>query len=178
MFGSNQCKRCSNVHLLFIIYFSFTSLFLTVLLFILNLTVTLGTIIGLTLHVNMVCINSPLSHLQGQLVTVLYLHIYTANLGPSFQIMCFYNGTNMYTKMWMQLTYPIYLIIITTTFILGSCYSRKLYQLTHNRALPALDIVTLFLLTYTSILQAIASAPLYTTIITISSHSCLIEMKH
>ena len=168
VFGSNQCKRCSNLHLLFIIYFAFSGFFLAVLLFILNLTVTLGTINGFTLHVNMIWINSPLLHLQSRLVTVLYSYIYTANLGPSFEI-CFYNGMNMFTKIWIQLTYSIYLILIATTFIIGSRYSSKLYRLTFNRALPVL--ATLFMLTYTSILQAISSAPLYTTIITIPSHS-------
>lgn len=54
-------------------------------------------------------------------------------------------------------------------FILGSRYSIRLYRLTHNRALPVL--ATLFILTYTSILRAIASVPLYTTIITIPGHS-------
>ena len=52
--------------------------------------------------------------------------------------------------------------------ILGSQYSTKLYRLTYNRALL---LATLFMLTYTSILQAISSTPLYTTIITIPSHS-------
>ena len=166
--GSNQCKRCSNTHLLFIIYFAFTGLFLTVLLFILNLTVTSGTITGIVLHANMIWIISPLLHLRDRLVTALQSYIYTANLGPPFK-MCFYNGMNKYAKMWIQLTYPVYLILITFIIIVGSRYSSKLYRLTYNRALPVL--ATLFMLTYASILQAISSTPLYTTIITIPSHS-------
>ena len=158
VFGSNQCKRCSNLHLLFIIYFAFSGLFLTVLLFILNLTVTLGTINGLTLHVNMIWINSPLLHLQGRLVTVLHSYIYAANFALSFET-CFYNGMDMYAKMRIQLIYPIYLILIAVSFILGSRYSTKLYRLTYNRALPVL---------------ATSSTPLYTTIITIPSHSSLV----
>ena len=137
------------------------------LLFILNLTVTLGTINGLVLHANMAWIISPLLHLRDRSVAVLHSYIYTANLGPSFE-MCFYNGMNMYAKMCIQFSYPIYLILIAATFILGSRYSSKLYQLTFNRALPVL--ATLFMLTYTSILHAISSTSLYTTIITIPSH--------
>ena len=75
----------------------------------------------------------------------------------------------MYAKIWIQLTYPIYLILIAATFIVGSRYSTKLYRLTYNRALPVL--ATLFMLTCNTILQAISSAPLYTTIITIPSDS-------
>ena len=168
VFGSNQCKKCSNTHLLFIIYFAFTGLFLTVLLFILNLTVTAGTINGLILHTNMVWINNSSLHMQDRLVTVLLPYIYTANLGPFFE-MCFYNRMNVYAQFWIQLTYPIYLMLIAVSLIIGSRYSSKLYRLTFNRALPVL--ATLFILTYTSILQAIARAPLYTTIITMPSHS-------
>ena len=115
----------------------------------------------------MAWIISPLLHLRDRLVAVLHSYIYTANLGPSFE-MCFYNGMNMYAKMCIQFSYPIYLILIAATFILGSRYSSKLYQLTFNRALPVL--ATLFMLTYTSILHAISSTSLYTTIITIPSH--------
>ena len=166
--GSNWCRKCSNLHLLFIIYHVLYGLCLTMFLFILKFTVTSGIICGVILYVNMVQIVSPLLNLRDRLVTVLYTYIYTANLEPSFE-MCLYNGMNMYNKMWMQFTFPIYLTVITVLFIIGSRYSRKLYRLTHNRALPVL--ATLFMLTYTSILQAIASAPLYTTIITIPSHS-------
>ena len=166
VFGSNQCKMCSDIHLLFIFYFVCTGLFLIVLLLVLNLTVTLGTINSITVYVNLVWISDPYLHFKQRLVAILQPYIYIANFAPPF-VLCFYNGMNMYAKVWIQLAYPIYLIIITITFILGSRYSTKLYRLTFNRALPVL--ATLFMLTYTSILQAISSAPLYTTIITIPS---------
>ena len=166
VFGSNKCRKCSNLHLLYIIYIMFIGLLLIVILFLLNFTVTTGTINGLILYVNMISINSPFFLLQLQ--TFLYSYITTTNIGPSFE-MCFYNGMSMYAKIWIQLTYPIYLVVIAALFIIGSRYSTKLYRLTFNRALPVL--ATLFMLTYSNILQAIARAPLYTTIITIPSHS-------
>ena len=85
--------------------------------------------------------------------------------------MCLYSGMDMYVKRWILLLYPIYLILIATSLILGSRYSNKLHCLTHNRALPVL--ATLLLLMYTSILQAIASVPLYTTIIKSLFQECL-----
>ena len=115
--GSNRCRKCSNLYLLFIIYYVFYGLCLTLLLFILKLTVTSGIICGFILHVNMVWIISPLLHLRDRLVTVLNSYIYTANLGPPFE-MCFYNGMNMYAKMWMQLTFPLYLILIAVSHCL------------------------------------------------------------
>ena len=166
VFGSNKCRKCSNLHLFYIIYFWFTGFFLIMILFLLNLTVTSGAVNGVILYVNMVRIISPF--FLSQMETFLHSYIITTNAGPSFE-MCFYNGMSMYAKIWIQLTYPIYLIAIATLFIIGSRYSGKLYRLTHNRALPVL--ATLFMLTYNSILQTIANTPLYSTIITIPSHS-------
>ena len=168
VFGSDRCKKCSNTHLLFILFTLSTGLLLVVLLFCLNLTVTSGTMNGLILYVNIIEINGSFFHLQNKLVTILQIYISITNLGSNFE-MCFYNGMNMYVKKWVQFTYPIYLILIAISFVIGSRYSAKLYRLTYNRALPVL--ATLFMLTYTSILQAISSTPLYTTIITIPSHS-------
>ena len=166
--GSNQCRMCNNTHLLFILYILFTGLFLVTLLFVLNLTVTRGTVNGHILYVNIVWINSSYFHLHDRLITFLYYYISITNLGASFE-MCFYERMDMYAKEWIQFAFPLYLILIAVSFIIGSRYSTKLYRLTYNRALPVL--ATLFMLTYTSILQAIASTPLYTTIITIPSHS-------
>ena len=161
VFGSYKCRKCTNLHLLYIIYFLFTGIFLIVVLFLLNLTVTLGTINGIILYANVVRINSPFLHLQERLVAFLRVYISIINLGSPFEI-CVYKGMNKYTKKWIQLTYPLYLLLIATLFIYVSRYSNKLYRLTFNKALPVL--ATLFMLSYTSMLQAIARVFLYTTV--------------
>ena len=75
----------------------------------------------------------------------------------------------MYTKKWLQLVYPFYLMIIMLFFIIGSRYSSRLYRLTFNRALPVL--ATLFMLSYTSMLQVIATIFFYTKVITVPDNS-------
>ena len=60
-----------------------------------------------------------------------------------------------YAKMWLQLTFPIYFILIATSLIIASRYSTKVQRLTARRALPVL--VTLFLLSYTKILRIVSS---------------------
>ena len=145
VFGSRNCRKCSNLHLFYIIYFVFTEFFLIVILFLLNLTVTSGTINGLILYVNMIWIVSPF--FLSQLKIFLHSYIKTTNIGPSFE-MCFYNGMNMYAKIWIQLTYPIYLILICCyVYCRRPRYSSKLYQLTHNRALSVLETLFICLLT-------------------------------
>jgi len=66
---------------------------------------------------------------------------------------CFYNGMDDYAKMWLQLAFPSYLIMIAITLIVGSRYSTKIQRMTAHRALPVLS--TIFLLSYTKILRTV-----------------------
>ena len=111
---STQCRKCSNIHLLFISFIFFAGLLLMVILFYLNLTVTSGTINGLILYTNIVWINKSYFHLHDRLMAFIHAYISTTNLGSPFE-MCFYNGMNMYAKTWIQFAFPFYLILIATT---------------------------------------------------------------
>ena len=66
---------------------------------------------------------------------------------------CFYNGMDSYAKMWLQLFFPFYLIIIATLIIIASRYSSRILRLTFSRSLPVL--ATLFLLSYTGVLRTV-----------------------
>jgi len=164
VFGSRKCRKCSTLHLLFIILIILNGLFLVFFLFFLNFTVTTGTINGIIFYVNIVFTNNTYFNLPDRLITPFSAYLSITNLSLCFE-MCFYNGMDMYAKKWLQLTYPLYLMIIMLFFIIGSRYSRKLYRLTFNRALPVL--ATLFMLTYTSMLQIIATMFFYVKIITV-----------
>ena len=164
--GSSTCKICSNTHLILILLIMLTGLLLVVFLFISNLTVTTGTINGIILFLNIVEMNGHLFRLQNRLVDPLHSYLIITNFGMCFE-MCFFNGMDIYMKKWLQLAFPGYLVMIAALFIIASRYSNKLYQLTHNRSLPVL--ATLFMLTYTNVLQTISSVFLYTTITSLPS---------
>ena len=66
---------------------------------------------------------------------------------------CFYNGMDSYAKMWLQLFFPIFLIIIAVSIIIASRYSTIILRLTYTRSLPVL--ATLFLLSYTGVLRTV-----------------------
>ena len=66
---------------------------------------------------------------------------------------CFYNGMDSYAKMWLQLFFPFYLIIIAVSIIIASRYSFRIFRLTYTRSLPVL--ATLFLLSYTGVLRTV-----------------------
>jgi len=152
--GSSHCQQCSNIFLFLIAPFATAGLILVLLLFILNLTVTDGTISALILYANIIGINSPVffPHL-GKFMPA-YTFISLANLDLGIQT-CFYNGMDEYAKMWLQLTFPFYLIFIAATLIIASRYSTTIQRLTARRALPVL--ATLFLLSYTKMLLIVSS---------------------
>ena len=54
-----------------------------------------------------------------------------------------------YAKMWLQLAFPLYLIMIAASLIIASRYSTRIQRLTACRALPVL--ATPFLLSYSKL---------------------------
>ena len=164
--GSSKCKKCSNAHLAFIALVIFNGIVLFIIIFLLNLTVTVGTLNAVILYTHIIQINDFPLHLQSRLTKPLYFYIEIASLGSYFE-MCVYDGMDMYAKKWIQLVYPTYVILIACLFIVVSRYSKKLFWLTHNRSLPVL--ATIFVLIYTNILQTISDAFLYTTITSLPS---------
>ena len=55
--------------------------------------------------------------------------------------------------MWLQLFFPLYLIIIAASIIIASRYSYRILRLTYTRSLPVL--ATLFLLSYNGVLRTV-----------------------
>ena len=173
VFSSFHCQHCSNVYLLIIIPIAIGGIVLVLLLFVLNLTVTDGTINGFILYVNIISINTPLFFAELNHFTPTYTFISLANLDLGIQT-CFYNGMDDYAKMWLQLAFPFYLIFIATLIIITSRYSTTIQRLTARRALPVL--ATLFLLSYTKILRIVSSVLFFYSTITHlpSKHTTLV----
>ena len=146
---------------------------IVLLLFVLNLTVTDGTINGIILYANIISINTPVFFTKLNHFTLAYTFISLANLDLGIQT-CFYNGMDDYAKMWLQLIFPFYLTFIATLIIITSRYSTKIQRITARRALPVL--ATLFLLSYTKILRIVSSVLFfYSTITHIpSKHTTLV----
>ena len=157
-FGSSQCKQCSNVYLLIIIPIAIAGLVLVLLLFALNLTVTNGDINGFLLYVNIISINTSIFFTHDNMVVHAFTSLANLDLGITT---CFYKGMDSYAKIWLQLTFPAYLILIASSLIIASRYSGKIQRLTARRALPVL--ATLFLLSYTKVLLTVSSVLFFYT---------------
>ena len=173
VFSSSHCQHCQNIYLLIIIPIALAGVVLVLLLFVLNLTVTDGTINGFILYVNIISINTPIISAELNHFTPAYTFISLANLDLGIQT-CFYNGMDDYAKMWLQLAFPFYLIFIATLIIITSRYSTTIQRLTARRALPVL--ATLFLLSYTKILRIVSTVLFsYSTITHLpSKHTTLV----
>ena len=147
VFGSSRCKHCSNLYVFTIIPIAIAGIVLVIMLFTFNLTVTNGIINTLIFYVNIISINYSQFCFDSHSLDCTILSLFNLDLGIET---CFYDGMDGYTKMWLQLAFPSYLMIIAFTLIIGSRHSTKLQRLTANRVLKVL--ATLFLLSYTKVL--------------------------
>ena len=142
------CKQCSNVYLLLLIPVSVAGILLIACMIGFNITKTKDNIAGVSLYVNILSINTStiVSH---ENITIKSIVVF-ANFDLGIET-CFYNGMDDYTKTWLQLAFPVYLIFFATLLIITSRYSTTIQRFTARRTLPIL--ATLFLLFYTKLHQ-------------------------
>ena len=152
VFGSSRCMKCTNLYILITIIIIMAGIALVVLLYLLNFTVTKGTVNGIILYANIININDSIFLTNNNVFTPLKVFISFTNLDLGIET-CFYDGMDSYAKMWLQLFFPFYLIIITVLIIIASRYSPRIFRLTSSRSLPVL--ATLFLLSYTGVLRTV-----------------------
>ena len=152
VFGSSRCMECTNLHILITIIVIVAGIVLVVLLYLLNLTVTIGTISGIIFYANIVSINDSVFLMNDNVFKPLRVFISFASLDIGIET-CFYSGMSMYVKVWLLLFFPSFLIIIAFTIIIASRYSSRVLRLTYTRSLPVL--ATLFLLSYTGVLRTV-----------------------
>ena len=157
MLGSNKCGECTNDYLSLIIPFSLAGIALVVLLIVLNITVTIGTINGLLFFANVIKIYQPLL-LGTDNIPILSPFISWINLDLGIET-CFFAGMNACAKTGLQFVFPLYLWLLILLIILLSRRFSKLSQLIGNNAVPVL--CTLLLLSYTKLLRTVISIFIY-----------------
>ena len=152
--GSSRCMQCSNNYLALIIPFALAGIALVLFLFILKLTVAVGTISGLIVYANLVQVNSSVFY-KSVHTNLLTVFISWLNLDLGIET-CFYNGMDAYTKTWLQFVFPIYVWSLVGVIIFISHFSRKITKLLGSN--PIAVLATLFLISYTKILRTIIAA--------------------
>ena len=162
VFGSNSCKRCSNAWLVTILLYAILGISLVTLLYLLRLTVTMGTINGLIFFCNVMSINERLFfNTEDSQFLFLRVFISLINLDLGFE-MCFYNEMSQIAKTGLQFVFPVYLwLLVATIIIFGRTHFRS-QRLSSYSTVPVL--ATLILLSYAKLLRTIISVFSFITI--------------
>ena len=149
--ATSQCKKCSDISLSLLLAYALAGFTLVVILFVLNLTLSMGTLGGLVFYANIVHINQSIFFPPGSLNAIV-VFISWINLDPGTDY-CFFDGMDNYARTCLTYAFPIYIWFIVGAIIVVSRYSTRVAKICGSTAVPVL--ATLILLSYTKLLQAV-----------------------
>ena len=162
--GSSECKKCSNSYLGLVGIFILAGIVLVVILSLLNMTVSVGTLNGLIFFANILQANNTTflpSFTYNNLVFFFSTFIAWLNLDLGIPT-CFFDGLTTYIKTWLQFVFPLYILALVGFIIIASKYSIRLTDLFGSNAVSVL--ATLVLLSYTKILRILITVFSFTTL--------------
>ena len=152
--GSSRCLLCPSYWPALLIAITIVAILagiaLVTLLLILNMTVAVGTLNGLIFYANIVYANKSilLPFHKTNVITVL---ISWLNLELEIDT-CYFSGMDTYIKIWLQLAFPVYIILLVILVITISSYSTKFSNLIGKKN-PVATLATLILLSYAKFLE-------------------------
>ena len=172
MFGSTECRQCSNWWLWTLVFYAVAGPLLIYLLYAFRLTLTTGTFNGIIFYVQAanVGILDMLSVYNGKMEVVRKISIVLLsilNLGLGFPL-CFYNGMTELWKAGLSLLFPLYLLTIVVVVIILSHFSLRLSNRIAHSSVQVL--VTVVHLSFGKLLGAIIYAFTYAKVFT-SEHT-------
>ena len=158
LLGTSRCQPCTNLYLTLVIPFALAGIALAFFIIFLSLTVAEGTTNGLIFYANIVSFNHSTFFPNGEF-NILQVFLSWVNLDLGIET-CFYNGMDTYSSAWLQFVFPIYVWTLVGILIVLGHYSGKVAKLLGSN--PVAVLATLFLLSYTKFLRAIATPLSYT----------------
>ena len=163
VFGSYNCKECSSVWLLQLPLHALGGIFIVAILFLFNLTLLQGTILGVVLYTNIMGIMGDF--LQEHAWGPLFFLLSVINLQPGVGV-CLYDGMDEFWKALLQFAFPFYLftLLILIIIVTHKCGYRmfRRARFIARRAVPVL--ATIMVLMYTSLVNAVITPLRYTTL--------------
>ena len=149
--GTSNCLVCNNQYTLLIVFSWLISGFVLVAcLMLLNLTVSVGTINGLTFYANIIRAQHTTFFAPDISTSFLSIFIAWLNLDMGAE-MCLYDGLDSYVITWLQYIYPLYIWLIAAIIIILSHFSSRISKLCGKNAVQVL--ATLFLISYARLLR-------------------------
>ena len=172
VFGSSECRECSNKWLWTLVLYVVAGPLFIYLLFALRLTLTTGTLNGIiffaqTANCGMLDLLS-VCHITYQrrllwLANISYTFLSLLNLNLGFSL-CFYNGMTELWKTGLSLVFPLYLLAIVVAIIILSHFSLRLSnRIAHSSVQVLVTVVHLsFSKLLLAVLNVFTSAQIYT----------------
>ena len=166
LFGTTDCKKCTDFWLFTIILYILSGIFLVIGLFLLKLTISEGLLGSILFYAQLFSINLGLLVYSNETrFTTVFISLLNLELGFP---LCFYNGMTQAGKYGLQFVYPIYLWLIVAVITVLSRYSSKLANLVGSEC--AKVFVTLIYFSYTKLLRTATSVFVPATIATNSNN--------
>ena len=163
--GSSRCLLCPGywpvIMIVIFIAAFLAGLGLVVAMLVLNLTVAVGTINALIFYANIVEAYKS-TFFPSSTVSFASVIISWLNLELGFDV-CLFEGMDKYTKTWLQLAFPTYVIFLVGVIIFTSQHSTRFSQLVGKRN-PVATLATLILLSYAKILQTVITVLSFATL--------------
>ena len=152
VFDTSVCKDCSGTQVIpILIGLALAGVGLVVMLLVLNLTISIGSINSLIFYANIVSVNHVMSFLpQNFSHSFLRKFISVLSMGTGAET-CFYNGMSTYAQSWILFVFPCYIWFLSVIIITLSHYSSKVSRWLGRN--PVQVLATLFLLSYSKVLQ-------------------------
>ena len=152
--GSSCCLLCPSYWPALFIVITIAAILagiaLVALLLVLNMTVAVGTLNGLIFYANVVYANKSIL-LPFQQTNFLTVFISWLNLELGIDT-CYFPEMDTYIKTWLQLAFPVYVILLVVLVIIISSYSTKFSNLIGKKN-PVATLASLILLSYAKLLE-------------------------
>ena len=154
--GSSLCLSCPIYWPALLISITIAAILagiaLVTLLLTLNMTVAVGTLNGLLLYVNILSANKSilLPFQEENYITVL---ISWLNLQLGIDT-CYFEGMDTYTKTWIELAFPFYIMFVVVMVIIISSYSSNFSKVIGKKD-PVATLTTLILFSYANLLRVV-----------------------
>ena len=154
--GSSHCVQCNSywpgVFIAVSIGALLSGIGLVAFVLLINLTVAVGTLNGLIFYANIVFAGAN-SFLPFRNQNFFTIFIAWLNLSVGLDT-CFIKGLDAYAKVWLELAFPIYIIVVLGIMILATKCSSRFTQFI-GKGNPVATLATLIFLSYAKLLSII-----------------------
>ena len=151
--GGPRCLRCPHywpaLVVVIILAAALAGVALVAMLLFLNMTVAVGSLNGIIFYANIVAANRnvfPYEIEPG--IASVFISFLNLDIGIDT---CFFEGMTTYSKTWLQLLFPLYVIVLVVLLMIISFYSTKFSNLIEGKDSVA-TLATLILLSYAKLL--------------------------